>query len=121
MARIKIKTQIDITDTGQRRSEPGREKQTNQFRNYTTFLQVLGIRSVFTIESAPTKDEDYWTFVIDTDRDSVYSDGDDPVGLLKKDLDKVPVITGLDEEKPIKQGIIRTSGTAVNTVVSLLK
>jgi hypothetical protein len=121
MAKIKIKTNIDITNTGVRRPEPGKDKQVNQCRNYTTFLQVLGLRSIYNVETAPEKDGEFWTFVVDTDRDDVYSDGTDPVGLLKQDLDKVPIITGLDEKKTLKQGLIRTTGTSPNTIVSLLK
>ena len=121
MARIQIKTSIDITDTGLKRPEPGRDKELNQFRNYTTFLQVLGIRSIFSIESSPVVKEGTWSFVIQTDREDVYLDGKDPIGLLKRDLDKIPIITGLGETKEIKQNLIRTSGPSTNTVVSLLQ
>jgi hypothetical protein len=121
MARIQIRTAIDITDTGVKRPEHGTEKQFNQYRNYMTFHQVLGLRSIFSVVEPPTFDKDSWTMIIETDRDSVYATDDDPVGLLKNDLHQVPILTGLDETKPQKQAIIRTQGSQANTFVSIVK
>lgn len=121
MERIKIRTKIDITNTEVRHPDQGPEKSLNQHRNYTTFLQVLGLRSVFNIMQVEQPEEGVWSLIIETDRDGVFSDGDDPVGLLKKDLDKVPIITGLDEKAALKHGLIRTSGSTPNTFVSLLR
>lgn len=121
MARIQIRTTIDITDTGVKRPEHGTEKQFNQYRNYMTFNQVLGLRSIFSVVESPKFDKDTWTMVVETDRDSVYATDGDPVGLLKEDLNQVPILTGLDEVKVQKQAIIKTKGTQPNTFVSLLQ
>ena len=120
MAKIQIRTKIDITNSGVRRAEEGTEKQFNQFRNFTTFQQVLGIRSIFTIVENPKQVKNEWVFVIDTDREDVYSSSEDPLGYLKSDLDNIPVIIGLDESKAVKQPFIVTSGSSPNTVVSFL-
>ena len=119
MAKIEIKTRIDITNTNVRHKDQGTEKQLNQNRNYTTFLQVFGLRSVFNIVKEPVKENGFWTMIIDTDRDDVFMADNDPVGFLKQDLDSVPVITGLDEEIKIKQSLIVTSGKTPNTIVQL--
>ena len=121
MARIQIRTVIDITNTGVKRLDIGSEKPLNQYRNFTTFMQVFGIRSIFSIVQSPVQKDGEWTMIIDTDRDDVYHDGTDPVGLLKNDLDTVPIITGLDEIKAIKQPVIKTMGKQPNTFVSLLQ
>jgi hypothetical protein len=121
MERIQIRTTIDITDTGVKRPEHGTEKQFNQFKNYMTFHQVLGLRSNFNVIEKPTFDKDAWTMLIETDRDAVYRTEDDPVGLLKDDLHQIPILTGLDETKQLKQAIIKTRGTQPNTFVTLVK
>jgi hypothetical protein len=121
MDRIKIKTKIDITQTDVRHPDQGDNKQLNQYRNYTTFLQVLGIRSVFSILEQPVNDKGEWTMVIETDRSDVFSDGSDPVGLLMGDLDNVPIIAGLDEKVKLSKPLIKTKGTNANTFVTVLR
>jgi hypothetical protein len=121
MARIQIRTTIDITDTGIRRPENGTEKQFNQYRNFMTFHQVLGLRSIFEIVEQPKLDKDTWVMVVETDRDGVYATTDDPLGLLKEDLHQVPILTGLDEKKAPKQPIIDTKSKQPNTFVSILQ
>lgn len=119
MAKIEIKTRIDITNTNVRHRGQGTEKELNQNRNYTTFLQVFGLRSVFSISQEPVKENGFWTMIIDTDRDDVFLNEGDPVGFLKKDLDSVPIIVDLDEEVKIKNALITTSGKTPNTIVEL--
>ena len=121
MERIQIRTTIDITDTGVKRPEHGTEKQFNQYKNYMTFHQVLGLRSNFSVVEKPVFDKDTWTLVIETDRDAVYATDSDPVGLLKDDLHQVPIVAGLDEVKKQKQAIILTKGNQANTFVSIVK
>lgn len=121
MAKIQISTTIDITNTGVRRPDLGSEKEYNQYRNYTTFLQVLGLRALFEVVQEPSFDKDKWTLVIDTDRDQEYFKDGDPVGHLLDDLDKVPVVNGLNEVKPLKQPVITTKGKSPNTIVTVLQ
>lgn len=121
MAIIQINTTIDITNTKVRHPDQGSEKQVNQFRNYTTFLQVIGLRSLFNIVEEPVLSDKGWTFTIETDRDSVYEENNDPLYLLKHDLDQVPIVSGLDETKSLKQPVIKVLGKTPNTFVSLLQ
>lgn len=118
MAKILIKTRVDITNTGVRHKDQGSEKELNQFRNYTTFLQVLGLRSIFNIVEGPTRENGFWILVIDTDRDEVYNDDSEPLGFLINDLDNVPIIADLDEAVKIKNSIIVTTGKNPNTFVA---
>ena len=121
MAKIQIRTTIDITDTGVKRPEMGSEKEYNQYRNFTTFMQVCGLRSIFSVVEGPKLEKDEWVLVIETDRESVYAEGSDPVKLLKDDLDQVPIIKGLNEVKDLKHPVIKTSGKTPNTFVSVLQ
>jgi hypothetical protein len=121
MAKIQIRTTIDITNTGVRRPDLGSTKQFDQYRNYTTFLQVFGIRSIFSIVQEPKQEKGEWTMVIETDREDVYLANGDPIALIKQDFDKVPIITGLDEIKPVKRDLIETTGKNANTFVTLIQ
>ena len=120
MAKIQIRTKIDITDSGVRRADQGTEKEFSQYKNFITFQQVIGMRSIFTIVNKPTLTKNEWVFVFDTDQEDVFSKDKDPVGLLKEDLDNIPVILGLSESSNVKQPIIRTLGSNPNTFVSFL-
>jgi hypothetical protein len=121
MERIQISTTIDITDTGVKRPGYGTEKEFNQYKNYMTFHQVLGLRSNFIVIDPPKFEKERWTMIVETDRDAVYSTSEDPVGLLKEDLHQVPILTGLDEVKQQKHAIITTKGSHPNTFVSIVK
>jgi hypothetical protein len=121
MAKIEIRTYIDITKTNVNRLDQGTEKQLNQQRNYTTFLQVLGLRSIFSIIQEPKEKDGEWTFCIDTDRESVYNLDNEPLGLLIQDLDMVPIVTGLDEVKANKNKIIKLTKPQPNTFVKVIE
>lgn len=120
MAKIQIRTKIDITNSGVRRSDQGTEKEFSQYKNFITFQQVIGMRSIFTLVKEPTIAKNEWVFEFETDREDVFSKDKDPVGLLKEDLDNIPVILGLSESNNVKQPIIRTLGSSPNTFVSFL-
>lgn len=120
MAKIEIRTTVDITNTNVRRPDQGTDKQLNQERNFTTFQQVLGLRSVFYMIQKPVFEDGHWTFVIEPDREGVYDLNNDPVGLLKEDLENVPIITGLDETKANKNKIIKVSKPGANTFVQVV-
>jgi hypothetical protein len=118
MPRIVIKTQVDITNTGVRHPGQGTDVELNEFRNYTTLLQVLALRTNFEIVQEPKQIDGVWTFSIDVPDNGAYHDGKDPVGNLKNDLDQVPVITGLKENTPIKQKAFLTLNGHPNTSVA---
>ena len=102
--KIKIKTLIDITNTGARRGETPHRM--NQQQNYLTFLQTLGLRSNFDIDEYPTVDKEttkdfgsnykgrqnVWTVVVDLPFEGALTED-----MLLDDFDLVPFISNLDE------------------------
>ena len=121
MQTIEIKTLIDITNTNKARLLDGQEFEHNQFKNWTTLLQCLGLRSIInyetnsTVETVDIKDlgfgkaykgkHNVWTFTFTTDRVNVYLQEENPVGLLEQDLDNVPVIGNLSETINIAKAV----------------
>jgi len=110
--RIVIKTLVDVTRTDVRRKGQGDDQKLLQQKNYETLLQVINLRSLIDANSDPgveTRDvtdefgsrfkgeHRVWTYEFTIDRDEVFLDGEDPVGLLKEDFRKVPVLGGLTE------------------------
>ena len=122
MQRIKIQTLIDITCSKAKRPGQGDVTEVNQYRNYTTLLQAIGLRTNINFDNAPevttekltgnTFGSDYkgsehkvWTFEFTTDRDDVYYGEDDNLYLLKEDLHNVPVIKNLEESINIANSV----------------
>lgn len=100
MARYTIKTTVDITRSNPDRADPDQIKQAQQ-SNFNTLLQGIGMRSNVEWDHDPKRSEDdsiaVWTWVFDAERDDVFLDAGDPVGLLKKDLHGIPIIKNLTE------------------------
>ena len=110
---IEIKTLIDITNTNVRRINQGTQQELDQFRNWTTLMQCIGMRAIIAYDRDPTSEiidieslkfgsnfngkHRVWTFHFRPDRTAAFADGDDPIALLKQDLDKIPVILNLTE------------------------
>jgi hypothetical protein len=110
---IEITTLIDITNTGVRRINQGTQQELDQFRNWTTLMQCIGLRAIMSYDRDPEskivdistlgfgsdfKDKHrVWTFYFRPDRSAAFAAGDDPIALLKQDLDKIPVILNLTE------------------------
>ena len=111
MMEYKLYTLVDITHTGQHRTEPGKESLRWKEQNFQTVLQTLGIRSNISYTNTPIASElsgrligfdtdkiiRVWRFDFSTDRDHVYELDGDPVGALIEDFTLVPYISGLDE------------------------
>lgn len=115
--RIVIKTLVDVTKTGVRRKEQGDAIKLAQQSNFQTLQQIINLRSLIEENADPavetTKvdgqfgskfkgEHRVWTYEFIIDRPEVFSDGDDPIGFLKEDFEKIPVIGALTEtiEKP---------------------
>lgn len=121
METIEIKTLIDITNTNKARLLNGQQFEHNQFKNWTTLLQCLGLRAIIhydnnsTVENIDIKElgfgkaykgkHNVWTFKFTTDRVNVYLQDDNPVGFLEQDLDNVPVIGNLTETINIAKAV----------------
>jgi hypothetical protein len=104
---IEIKTLIDITNTEVRRINQGTQIELDQFRNWTTLLQCIGMRAIMTYDKNPISNTEnidnlgfgteykgvhtVWTFRFRPDREGTFAD----ISLLKADLDQVPIILDL--------------------------
>jgi hypothetical protein len=107
-------TLVDITATGVIRHTPEQELQRNQQRNWETVLQCIGLRAqpqmiegpdCFECEingSEPFGEMYYgmqkvWIFSFGVDSEDVFQLDNDPVGMLDKNFEQVPIICGLEE------------------------
>ena len=117
MPRYKIKTTVDIT-----RSNPSRED-TNSVRNgqqlnFNTLLQGIGMRANVEWDNDPQlveyQDTKEWFWEFETEQVDVFATKDDPVGLIKQDLQGIPVIRNLTETAALEKPIFITSGDNQN-------
>jgi hypothetical protein len=117
MPRYKIKTTVDIT-----RSNPGRED-TNSVRNgqqlnFNTLLQGIGMRANVEWDNDPQlveyQDTKEWFWEFEAEQVDVFATNDDSVGLLKQDLQGIPVIRNLTETAALEKPIFITSGDNQN-------
>ena len=120
---IEIKTLIDITKPkGIVRAGQGTALEQNQYKNWITFQQCIGLRSIITYDVPPQistidvkgmgfgskiKGEHIiWTFKFCPDRSFAYEDEDNNlIGLLLNDMHQVPVIEKLTETININKSI----------------
>ena len=127
----KLYTLVDITHTGQHRTEPGKEALRWKEQNFQTLLQTLGIRANVTYTSSPIATElngrligfdtdsiiRVWRFDFFTDRDFLYEDDDkNPIGHLINDFRLVPYISGLDERMEQKYAVFNPDDPGKNIV-----
>jgi len=125
----KLYTLVDITHTGQYRTEPGKESLRWKEQNFNTVLQTLGIRANVTYIQSPQVTEvkgkivgfdtdeiiRVWRFDFFTDRDNLYESGDsNPVGHLINDFMLVPYIAGLDEAMTQQYAVFNTADPGKN-------
>lgn len=117
MPRYKIKTTVDIT-----RSNPSRED-TNSVRNgqqlnFNTLLQGIGMRANVEWDNDPQpveyQDTKEWFWEFEAEQVDVFATKDDPVGLIKQDLQGIPVIRNLTETVALEKPIFITSGDDQN-------
>jgi hypothetical protein len=128
----KLYTTVDITRTGQNRSEPGKEELRWKEQNFQSVLQTLGLRANIQYDRGPEVTEvrgsvvgfktdkiiRVWRFDFSTERDFLYENEGDPVGYLKDDFEMVPFISGLDECMQQNFDIFVTYGDSPNIVFS---
>ena len=124
----KLYTLVDITHTGQTRTDPGKEALRWKEQNFQTVLQTLGIRANVTFTQSPVivelkgnlvgfDTEDLirvWRFDFTTDRDMLYENNGDPVAYLVEDFHLVPYIDGLDELMDQKYAVFNTEDPGKN-------
>lgn len=134
---IEIKTLVDITNTDVRRINQGTQLQLDQFRNWTTLLQCVGLRAIISYDKDPVSElvkinnqgfgtaykgeHRVWTFHFRPDRSDAFNDGNSLIGLLLKDLDKIPVIVNLTETINIQRAVFVTEDSEyANTIIKAL-
>ena len=124
----KLYTLVDITHTGQHRTEPGKEALRWKEQNFQTVIQTLGIRSNISYTNTPIASEvngrlvgfntdkiiRVWRFDFSTDREHVYELNDNPVGALIEDFTLVPYISGLDEAMTQKYAVFNPEDPGKN-------
>ncbi len=74
----------------------------NQQRNWETLNQIISLRTLPDNISVPRKivkdDQIWWSFDFFVDQPASIEANGNPVGLLYRDCDGVPMLIGLDEE-----------------------
>ena len=124
----KLYTLVDITHTGQHRTEPGKEALRWKEQNFQTVLQTLGIRANVVFVNGPISSEvagrivgfdtddiiRVWRFDFSTEREHVYELNDNPVGALIEDFTLVPYISGLDEAMEQRYAVFNTEDPGKN-------
>ena len=117
MPRYAIKTVIDITRSNPDRADPDQVKQAQQ-SNFNTLIQGIGMRANIEWNSDPHKmeydGEAEWLWEFETEQVDIFLKDTDPVGLLKQDLDGVPIIGNLTNTKRPAKPVFITSGQYQN-------
>lgn len=128
--RYTIYTTVDVTSTGQYRSEPGKETERYKEQNFQTILQTLGMRGNVSFQEKPkilnspgsligfnTKNIiSIWIFNFETEKEHLFGTTEDPVAFLKEDFDGVPFIAGLDECMEQNFNVFVTDGPSKNII-----
>lgn len=126
----KLYTTVDITSTGQYRSELGKETARWKEQNFQTVLLTLGIRANISYYNKPSvttmkgslvgfnTDEliHVWRFDFETERDNLFELNGNQIGFLLEDFEGVPYISGLDESVEQNYDVFVTDGPAKNIV-----
>lgn len=117
---------VDITRANPARDETDKKLLAQQ-ANFNSLIQAIGLRSNVEWESDPIKREgalplpfdgrgSFWEWEFYAEREDVFLDSDDPVGLLKQDLHNVPVLNGLEETIDLEPSVFQIYG---NTNISV--
>lgn len=121
MPRYTIKTTVDITRSDPGRDDPDTIKHAQQ-SNFNTLLQGIGMRSNVEWTTDPIKMEKdgtiHWLWTFEVERDEVFLEVDDPVGLLKKDLHGIPIIKNLTESVVFSKPVFLTQNGDRNIWIS---
>ena len=126
----KLYTLVDISHTGQFRSDPATDNLRWKEQNFQTVLQTLGMRANISYNVKPVMltvkgrlvgfntDEiiNIWQFDFYTERDFLFENDGDPVGFLKDDFEMVPYIPGLNEMIEQNYDVFVTYGSDPNIV-----
>lgn len=125
MKKYKLLTLVDITRSGATRTETDKTK-VGQQANFNSLLQGIGMRSNVEWTADPKVSDGrlpndingkarHWIWNFYCEREDVFLKDEDPVGLLKDDLNGIPVVGGLNNTAEIIPACFITRGEKVNT------
>ena len=69
----------------------------NQQRNWETVTQLISLRTQVNALTNPVKNGHDWQFEFEVENENLFTDGTDPLAVLKQDCTGVPMLTGLNE------------------------
>ena len=138
MELIEIQTLVDITNSGVRRINQGSQLEVDQYKNWTTLLQCIGMRSIIRYDSDPTCAltdittngfgsvyhgiHKVWSFLFIPDQIGAFAGANSRIELLFQDIDKVPIIFNLSETMPMLNTVDAafqlSSVTHTNTIIT---
>ncbi len=130
MPRYRITTLVDITRTQAAKSDPDVIK-IRQQANFNSLLQALSLRANIEWMSDPKKETGslprdiggkavHWIWEFEAERDEVFLKDNDPVGLLKEDLDGVPVLVDLENSADLDPAAFQTRNGNQNTWITII-
>lgn len=123
MIKIKVETLFDITATGVTghfksarvpfTDRAGNKivddiswhRSRNQQRNFETLTQIISLRTQIDNLTRPQVNDDMWTFEF-TSEVNVFTDGTDPVAILKQDAEGVPMLRELNNDPDIEPVLV---------------
>ena len=99
---------MPITDRNGQRivNEQQWNRARNQQRNFESILQLVSLFTQPLNVSWPCCHGDSWTFEFDIEYQSVFADQHDPLGLLKKHSQGIPMILGLNEQAVVDRVLL---------------
>ena len=126
MKKYKLITLVDITKSDATRSETDKIK-VGQQANFNSLLQGIGMRSNVDWTADPKVTDGrlpngsgkarHWIWNFYCEREDVFMKDDDPVGLLKDDLNGIPIIPLLNNTADLDPACFITQGNKINTWV----
>ena len=130
MPRYKITTLVDITRTNATRSELDK-KRISQQANFNSLIQAAGLRANLFWNDDPKKYEGrlpdpfegkgtFWIWEFEVEREDIFLSQNDPVMLLKEDLNGVPIISSLDDTADLSPPVFNLTSNKINTVVEII-
>ena len=121
MARYTIRTTVDITRSNPDRADPDQVKQAQQ-SNFNSLLQGIGMRANVEWDKDPIRtvenDTVYWMWQFEVEREDVFLEDNDPMGLLRNDLHGVPIIKNLTETVVFSKPVFLTQNGDRNIWIS---
>lgn len=130
MARYKIITLVDITraDPDKRETDPVK---VGQQANFNSLIQAIGLRSNVGWIRDPSKHTGrlpdnlagkavHWIWEFDCEREDIFLKDNDPVGLLKQDLNGVPVVDRLENSIDLSPAAFQTRNGNQNTWITMI-